>query len=241
MKITFSIAGDQSLIVRFGDHIDLKTNESIRLLDDLLNQHQIKGIEETILGYTTLLIQYNPLYISVDDLKETIIHLIKDQKNAQIKKPSLVEIPILYGGEGGPDLEDVAAYNDLTPEEVIQIHSENIYNVYFLGFTPGFPFLGGMSEKIATPRLSNPRVKIQAGSVGIANNQTGIYPVSSPGGWRLIGHTPLPLYDPERKWPFLLEPGDQLVFKPIDEEEYKVMTRAINDGQYDLSKHKVLN
>src|SRR5699024_980827 len=154
------------------------------------------------------------------------------------QEENVVEIPVLYGSEWGPDLVDVAEINNLTEDEVINIHTEPSYLVYFLGFTPGFPFLGGMSEKIITPRLPNPRMRIRAGSVGIANNQTGIYPVSSPGGWRLIGHTPIPLYDSKKEWPFLLSPGDKLKFKSVTKEEYAEIVNRLQKNEYNLVNEK---
>ncbi|HET7615855.1 MAG TPA: 5-oxoprolinase subunit PxpB, partial [Bacillales bacterium] len=155
-----------------------------------------------------------------------------------IPASQIVEIPTAYGGEWGPDLKDVAEHNGLTPDEVVAIHSGSEYLVYFLGFTPGFPFLGGMSEKIATPRLSSPRVSIPGGSIGIAENQTGIYPVSSPGGWRLIGQTPLQLYHHEKEKPFLLEPGDYVKFKPVEGDEFERIKEEVRAGKYEPATTK---
>lgn len=132
-----------------------------------------------------------------------------------------VSIPVCYGGEYGPDLEYVARHHNLTPEEVISIHSEGEYLAYMIGFAPGFPFLGGLSEKIATPRRSSPRTSIPAGSVGIAGMQTGVYPISTPGGWQLIGQTPIKLFLPEQNPPSLLQAGDIVKFEPISKEEYQ--------------------
>jgi inhibitor of KinA len=160
-------------------------------------------------------------------------HLEKETDEQDTPKSRIVEIPTVYGDEWGPDLNDVAAYHNLSPEEVVSIHSGSTYLVYFMGFTPGFPFFGGMSEKIATPRLASPRVSIPAGSVGIANNQTGIYPVSSPGGWRLIGRTPLQFYNPEREQPFLLNPGDYVKFKPINRDQFETIKAKVESGEYE--------
>jgi inhibitor of KinA len=132
-----------------------------------------------------------------------------------------VEIPVCYGGAFGPDLEDVARHNGLTPEEVVRIHSGTEYFTYMLGFLPGFPYLGGMSERIATPRKQTPRLRVPAGSVGIAGSQTGIYPLESPGGWQLIGRTPLALFRPEDDPPVLVKPGDRVRFHPISEREFR--------------------
>lgn len=234
LDFTFKIAGDRSVLVEFGDEIDEQTNRSVRFLAELIDSSQLKGVNETILGYTNLLINYDPVDITYEQLKKRIITLIKKIDRFEPQEENVIEIPVLYGSEWGPDLSDVAEFNNLTEEEVIHIHTEPSYLVYFLGFTPGFPFLGGMSEKIITPRLSNPRTRIRAGSVGIANNQTGIYPVSSPGGWRLIGHTPIPLYAPKKEWPFLLSPGDKLKFKAITKEEYAEIVNRLQKNEYNI-------
>ena len=147
----------------------------------------------------------------------------------------MVEIPTLYGGEYGPDLDHVADHNGLTPEEVIQIHSSADYLVYMMGFTPGFPYLGGMSENIATPRLQTPRTAIPAGSVGIAEQQTGVYPIESPGGWQLIGRTPVQLFDPQRDPPVVVEAGDFIRFAPITETTYYVVQQQVQVGSYQLT------
>lgn len=221
MDFTFKIAGDQSILLSFPSEINDETSKLVRKLAEHIELKKLEGIEEVILGYSSLLIHYNPIkiaYKSVQLKLEEMIHAIDLTEKEQT---NLIEIPVLYGGEQGPDITDVARINHLTEEEVIEIHTAPIYMVNFLGFTPGFPFLSGLSNKIHTSRLRDPRTKIKAGSVGIGNNQTGIYPVSSPGGWRLIGHTPITLYNPKRERPFLLSPGDMVKFKAITKEEYE--------------------
>jgi len=138
----------------------------------------------------------------------------------------------LYGGEYGPDLEFVAQYNKLSVEEVIKIHTEKEYFIYMLGFSPGFPYLGGMSDKIATPRLEKPRIKVSEGSVGIAGGQTGIYPINSPGGWQIIGRIPVKLFEIKEKFPFLLKSGDYLKFYPINQKEFKEIKKKVEEGNY---------
>jgi KipI family sensor histidine kinase inhibitor len=157
---------------------------------------------------------------SPEGLQEEIISLEKRLGGVTIPPPETVEIPVVYGGEYGPDLEFVAQHNGLTQEEVIEIHTSGSYLIYMLGFTPGFPFLGGLSERVFTPRRQTPRTVVLAGSVGIANNQTGIYPIDSPGGWQLIGRTPVKLYNPAHDNPILLKAGNYLKFKKITETEY---------------------
>ena len=149
----------------------------------------------------------------------------------------VLEIPVLYGGEAGPDLEFVAQHAGKTPEEVIRIHSAPEYLIYMLGFTPGFTYLGGMSEEIAAPRLTAPRVKIPAGSVGIAGAQTGVYPIDSPGGWQLIGRTPVRMYDPDRETPILPQAGQYIHFYPIDQAEYDRIAAQEAAGGYVCRRH----
>jgi len=234
MNFQYKPAGDLSILVKVGNSIDKQTNAKVRSLANLIELNTDYHFDEVILGYNTLLVSYNPLVLTYE---EAVAHLKMWERQIEVDKHSssrIVEIPILYGDEWGLDLQAVAKHNGLSTEEVVSIHSSNQYLVYFIGFTPGFPFLGGMSPKIATPRLSTPRVSIPAGSVGIANNQTGIYPVSSPGGWRLIGRTPLHLFLPENEThPFLLHPGDFVKFKQIDKGRFLEIKTAIEQGTYE--------
>jgi KipI family sensor histidine kinase inhibitor len=179
-----------------------------------------QGVEEIIPSYRSLLISYDPRVIGFKDLTDQVKSIEKTLSRGKILEHRRIEIPTLYGGEFGPDLDFVASLHGLTPEEVVRIHSSQDYLVYMLGFTPGFPYLGGNLEEIATPRLKTPRIKVPAGSVGIAENQTGIYPIESPGGWQIIGRTPVNLFNPLRPPHFLLAAGDMVRFIPIDEEQY---------------------
>ena len=155
---------------------------------------------------------------------------------AGLEKPRIVHIPTLYGGEHGPDLEYIAERAGGSVEEAVNIHSSEDYLVYMMGFTPGFPYLGGLSEELATPRLDTPRSEIPAGSVGIAERQTGVYPVASPGGGRLIGRTPLTLFDLLRDTPSLLAAGDHVRFVPLPgEDEYRRILEAVESGEYRVS------
>ncbi|WP_066388930.1 5-oxoprolinase subunit PxpB [Neobacillus mesonae] len=220
MNFTCKPAGDQAVLVEFENIIAKDTNARVRNLASLVEKETSTGFGEVILGYRTLLIHYDPVRLSYEQVVKRLKQWGEMDYNSISSASRTVRVPVLYGGEWGPDLNDVAVHNNLSPEEVISIHSGGEYLVYFLGFTPGYPFMGGMSEKISTPRLPSPRVSIPAGSVGIAGNQTGIYPVKSPGGWRLIGRTPLKLYDPEREKPFLFESGDIVRFEVITYEEF---------------------
>ena len=221
----FLIAGDRGLLVEFGDTIDPEINKKIREISIALEKMPIEGVVETVPTYRSILIFYDPAITSPDRLQQEILGLEKKTAEVTIPPPQIIEIPVVYGGEYGPDLEFVATHNGLTPEEVIEIHTSGSYLIYMLGFTPGFPFLGGLSERLFTPRLKTPRAVVPAGSVGIANNQTGIYPIDSPGGWQLIGKTPVRLYQPDREEPILLKPGNVLKFKRITDQEYRERLR----------------
>jgi inhibitor of KinA len=216
----FRLAGDRGLLVEFGGTIDPEINRKVRQVFVSLEKRPIDGVTEVIPTYRSLLVFYDPFQIGPEKLREEISDRERKLDTLEIPLPETVEIPVAYGGEFGPDLEFVARHNNLTPKEVIQIHTSGNYLIYMIGFTPGFPFLGGLSKKLFTPRLENPRQLVPAGSVGIANNQTGVYPINSPGGWQLIGRTPLKLYDPLRSPPILLKAGNYLKFKRISDDMY---------------------
>lgn len=197
------------------------------------------GIESTIPAYSSLLIYYHPLKISAKELQERLSQLEPDLKEAEVSSFRLIKIPVIYGGEYGPDLDFVALHNNLTSEEVIKKHSSAKYQVFMMGFSPGFPYLSGLPAEISAPRLPNPRLKVKAGSVGIAGSQTGIYPQDTPGGWRIIGWTPLKLYDPERLNPILLEIGDRVCFLPVKEEEAEKEGKLVENELIPGEKRKV--
>lgn len=226
------ITGDTSVAVVFGNEISTDINTKIRAFDEALAEEQIDGVYETVPTYCSLTIHYAPEKIRYEALKEKLEALLAVSHKAQKLNTIVMEIPVVYGGEYGPDLETVAAHNGMSTEDVIRIHSGAEYLIYMLGFTPGFSYMGGMDESIATPRLKTPRVLIPAGSVGIAGKQTGIYPIDSPGGWQLIGRTPVKLYDARRDTPILLDAGLHVKFIPIDEAEYKRIETRIEQGRY---------
>jgi len=188
-------AGDEGLLIEFGNEIRLDVHHRVHSMARAVEEAMIQGIEEVIPSYRSLLVAYDPLVISFKDLTRCLRKIERSLSLVRIAEHRRVGIPTLYGGEFGPDLDFVARHNGMTPEEVIRIHSSQDYLVYMLGFTPGFPYLGGNLEEIATPRLKTPRIKVPASSVGIAENQTGIYAIESPGGWRIIGRTPLKLFN----------------------------------------------
>jgi KipI family sensor histidine kinase inhibitor len=219
-KARFRITGDQGLLVEYGDVIDLDVNRKVRSMAIVLEKNIPAGVKEIIPTYRSLLIVYDPLMTNPTLLTETLILLEESLPGIEIPPPGTVNIPVCYGGEFGPDIEFVAESHQITVDEVIRLHTEPEYPIYMIGFTPGFPFLGGLPEVLHTPRLETPRTLVPEGSVGIANNQTGIYPVASPGGWQLIGRTPLKLFAPERPNPFLYQAGDRIKFNAISPEEY---------------------
>lgn len=220
MEFTCCPAGDRAILVQFKQEISVEINQKVLALARLLKAQQLPGIEEWVPAYASLLIYYNPLKIGYKDLVVKLMSLEIAADDTEADGTKVHEIPVLYGEEWGVDLEDVARFHGLTPEEVITIHSAPAYPVYMLGFAPGFPYLGGLDPRIHTPRLDSPRLKVPAGSVGIAGQQTGIYPLDSPGGWRLIGHTPIPLFRPDHPQPVLISAGDKIRFVPITKEEY---------------------
>lgn len=224
--------GDCTVCVEFGNEISPEINRRIRAFKIALEKEAIDGVVETIPTYRSLSVVYRPEVIRFGELTKKFDAVLETMDSIQIPPPSVIEIPVLYGGDMGPDLEFVAAHNHKTPEEVVRIHTSGEYLIYMLGFIAGFPYLGGMSREIAAPRLKSPRVKIEGGSVGIAGEQTGIYPVASPGGWQLIGRTPLKLYDAEREKPVLLEAGQYIKFRAVDEAEYEAIEKQVEAGTY---------
>ncbi len=215
--------GDCAVSVEFGQEISLKINHKVMALKMVLEREPIRGIVELIPTYCSLLIQYDPMDLRYGPLRDKLENLATQLNEVELPPKQVVEIPVAYGGEYGPDLGEVAKASNLSEEEVIRLHSEPEYPIYMLGFVAGFPYLGGMNKAIATPRKQSPRLKIEAGSVGIAGEQTGIYSVESPGGWQIIGRTPLKLYDVNRNEPVLLKAGQYIKFKPITKEEFRAM------------------
>ncbi len=205
--------GDAALLVELGNVLDAALNARVHALARRVET--LRGVTAVIPGYTTLLVEYDDAVCQDDALRQELERALQAPDATAANEARVIEIPTRYGGEFGPDLDFIARHNGITSDEIIQIHTRDIYQVFMLGFAPGFPYLGIVDEKIAAPRLETPRKRVPAGSVGIAGRQTGIYPRESPGGWRLIGRTALKLFDPTQDPPTLLRAGDRVRFVEI--------------------------
>ena len=231
---TFSPVGDQGLLVEFGHTIDEAANRRVRLLMEALQADAVlrTAIRDMIPAFCSLLIFYDPECIRYRRLQRRIQQLLIQPVTDAEQLRRVHCIPVCYGGAFGEDLAAVAAHSGLSPAEVVSLHSSRDYLIYMLGFLPGFAYLGGLDKRLHCPRLSSPRTRIPAGSVGIGGEQTGIYPLASPGGWRLIGRTPLRPYDPARDPQFLYQMGDYIRFCPVGEDEYRRIEIGVQNGTY---------
>lgn len=220
-------SGDRAIVVQLAACIDNDAFDRVQALSHCLAQAKIPGLVEHVPAYTTVTIYYDPLRTTYADMHSAVEQLLSHAPASAPLAGRTVEIPVCYGGVFGADLAYVAEHHRITVDEVIAIHSGETYRVHMLGFAPGFPYLGGMSERIATPRRDTPRLKVPAGSVGIAGSQTGVYPLETPGGWQIIGRTPLALFRPAENPPTLLSPGDLVRFRPITSEEFAALREGM--------------
>jgi KipI family sensor histidine kinase inhibitor len=221
MEYSIHPFGDSALIVEAAEEISGSINAWIHALARVLESARPDGLLELIPAYNSLLAVYDPLIAEYRSMEAEVRKLIAGTVPATEAGAVIVDIPVCYEQPYAPDLEELAHRTGLSCGEVVAMHGEPLYLVYMLGFTPGFPYLGGMSDRIATPRRSSPRTRIPAGSVGIAGSQTGIYPIASPGGWNIIGRTPVVLFDSRKNPPALLAPGQRLRFRAIDAAEFE--------------------
>ena len=221
-EVKISTAGDSALLIEFGQEISPEINARITAFVHLLKAQHIEGVQDMIPAFTSLLINYDPRMVNYKTLTKRLQKLLKLDVNEEASASRVFEIPVCYGGEYGPDIENIAKNAGLTEEEVIKIHSSKDYLIYMLGFLPGFSYLGGLDERI---------------HVGIGGSQTGIYPLDSPGGWQLLGLTPVKTYDPERENPILFEAGDYIRFVPVSEEEYLKIKEQVENGTYECIIH----
>ena len=221
----FQRASDQSLLIYFGHQISLQAHERVRRLLRLLELQPIAGVRNLHPGYCSVLVRFDALKLQHDDLEILLKEYLNRLETIDLPKSRDVEIPVCYGGKHGPDLMDVSALHKMTPAQVIELHSSSTYVVYFLGFVPGFAYLGELPPALVTSRLATPRRSVPPGSVAIAGNQTGVYPFATPGGWRLLGRTPLSMFQLERQELSLLSIGDRVRFTPISPEQFASMER----------------
>ena len=217
----FRAASDRAMLVYLGEEIGLPTHERVLKLLRLLQKEPPEWLRNLQPAYTSLMVTFDACRVDHAQVEATLREFEARAAAMHSPKQRTVEIPVCYGGEFGPDLDDVAQAHGLKPAEVIQLHASRTYHAYFLGFAPGFAYLGELPEEIATPRLESPRKKVPAGSVGIAGRQTAVYPFATPGGWRLIGRTPLPVFRSDREPMELASVGDQVRFRPVSREEFR--------------------
>jgi KipI family sensor histidine kinase inhibitor len=221
----FQWASDQSLLVYFGQEITNAAHQQVRKLLRLLEMEPVAGVRNLHPAYCSLLVKFDGLRLRHDEVESILRGYLKRLGEVRLPEPRHVEIPVCYGGEFGPDLAEVCAIHGLTPAQAIELHAAAEYLVYFLGFVPGFAYLGELPEALVTPRLAVPRRRVPAGSVGIAGNQTGVYPFATPGGWRLIGRTPVAMFRVEREGFSLLAIGDRVRFTPISAERFGALEK----------------
>lgn len=234
MIYSFLQNGDSAVTVQFKNEISREVNAYVTSLCVEIEQVGIKGVTEYIPTFCSVSVLYDCTEISAKKLKNTLAKILKNIKVASSRKARLFEIPVCYDDCFALDMGNVCEHSHLTRQEVIERHSGRDYLIYMLGFLPGFAYLGGMDESLATPRLDSPRSEIFEGAVGIGGEQTGIYPVASPGGWQLIGKTPLKVYDKERENPILYSAGDYIRFVPVDLDEFKRIEQQVQSGEYQV-------
>jgi len=233
----YLVAGDQNMVVEFGDEVDMTLNQKVHNVVSAMKQAKFDGVRELIPTYRSILINYDPSIISFAALQDKLKALENRLDFSSLPSPGEVEIPVVlgYGEPYKSDIEFVAQYNKLgSVQEVIELFTSRDYLVYMIGFLPGFAYLGGMPERLATPRLDRPRISVPAGSVGIAGEQCGIYPLDSPGGWRCIGRTALKLFEPSWQPPSLLQAGDRVRFVSISPEQYEYIALNVKEGTFKM-------
>ena len=209
-------AGDSALLVQLPSRIDPAVSAAVIALAASLQERIGTLLRDIVVGYCSLTVYFDPLKTDAGWLESVIAESADEIDDAEEATGPLLDVPVCYGGDLGPDLADVASFAGCSAEEVVALHSGAIYRVYVVGFVPGFPYMARVDPRLALPRRASPRTRVPAGSVAVAAGQTGIYPAETPGGWHLIGRTPVKPYDPARPEPFLFKPGDRVRFVPID-------------------------
>jgi len=237
-KVRFLSAGDRALVVEFGDRVDRKLSEDVLRLNATVRSRALEGVIETVPTFRSLMIHFDPLVITRGRLELSIEGLLGDDSGSQIDT-RFWHIPVCYEGELAPDLVEVAQLTGLTPSDVVAMHSGTIYHVYMLGFLPGFPYLGDLPAELSLPRRADPRVRVPPGSIAIATSLSAIYPYESPGGWHLIGTTPLRLFDLDQPKPALLAPGDAVLFQAVDRTHYDRIRHAVENRSYKVKSEPI--
>ena len=233
-QIRFLDSGESALDIEFGNSIDPDIHTKVMDLFSSLSGKKIKGISGLIPTFRSLLVMYDPLIIPKSKLIVQCEKVIRKKTSSRESSSRVFHIPVCYEGDYAPDIENVCKANGLSSDEVIEIHTSKEYLIYMLGFLPGFAYLGGLDKRICTPRLSSPRPRIPAGAVGIGGDQTGIYPVPSPGGWQLIGKTPVRLYDPDKVPPIIYKAGDYIKFEKISASKFEEISERISNSEYSI-------
>jgi KipI family sensor histidine kinase inhibitor len=228
----FLPAGDLAVSVELGDEIIRAVNARVLALDYLIRQTRLPGVVETVPSFRALLVYYDPFVLGSEELAAALEALVHEARPEVLPPARTVEIPCCYGGDLGFELEAAAAKLGLSPEEVVRLHAGANYHVYFVGFTPGLPYMTGTPDRLTITRLETPRTRTPAGSVGIGGVQCCIYSVESPGGFWVLGRTPLRLYDPGAAEPILLRAGDRVRFRPIERREFDAIAAAVAEGAF---------
>lgn len=223
---TFRPASDRSLLIYFGHQITLNAHQHVVKLLRILQAEPVAGVCNLHPAYCSLLVTFDLLKLQHEQLEAILRGYLDRIEDVRLPAPRQMDIPVCYGEEYGPDLRDVAAMHGMTPSQTIELHASAAYVVYFLGFAPGFAYLGGLPDALVTPRLATPRRVVPSGSVGIAGNQAGVYPFATPGGWRLIGRTPLRMFRPDREAMSYLSIGDHVRFTPISREQFAALEKT---------------
>ena len=240
MRYKILPCGECAVTVEFSREIDPRAGDAAVRLAGELRSRNTAGILEIIPTYRSVTVCYDPFILSLKELKKVTAACMRSARGTeQSESKRRFYIPVCYGGRFGMDLEYIARETGLDMREIVRRHISREYPINMIGFLPGFPYLSGMDETIAVPRLENPRERIPAGSVGIGGKQTGVYPIASPGGWRLIGRTPVRLYDPHRNPPVLYKAGDRIRFYPVSEQEYARIETEVLTGSYAVKTEEV--
>ena len=238
MTVRFLSAGDRALVVEFGNRVDRKLSNSVLSLDASLRASALSGVTETVPTFRSLMVYYDPLVTSRADLERAIAGRL-DRPAEPRGSATLWRVPVCYDGEFAPDLTEVARLTGLAPGDVAALHSSVRYHVYMIGFLPGFPYMGDLPPQLVLPRRADPRVRVPAGSVSIATTLSAIYPYESPGGWHLIGTTPIRFFDLMRPRPALLNPGDIVQIERIDPESFASIKKAVDSGNYQIASEPI--